>query len=140
MSKIETENQEESLSESFKLLQEHGITMLPNDENNILSSVMESGHSVVLTEVGKEVLNTMKMLEPDSIIPKHVQKKYERRKVITVTPEEFLEMTTNCSATHNNSLKQINGKTVQTVKPTVKRIVMKKNKTSPISNSTNVST
>lgn len=111
--------------------------MLPNDESNILSSVMESGHSVVLTEVGKEVLNTMKLLDSE-IIPKQVQKKHERRKIITVTPEEFLEMTANCSAIQNNSLKQINGKTVQTVKPTVKRIVMKKNKTSPISNSTNV--
>lgn len=38
-----------SISESIKYLQEHGITMLPADESNILSTVMESGHSVVLT-------------------------------------------------------------------------------------------
>lgn len=36
---------------AIQLLQEHGITMLPNDndDSNILNAVMESGHSVVLT-------------------------------------------------------------------------------------------
>lgn len=42
-------NNQDGLTASLKLLQEHGITMLPNDDNNILSTVMESGHSVVLT-------------------------------------------------------------------------------------------
>ncbi|KRT85701.1 Ankyrin repeat-containing protein, partial [Oryctes borbonicus] len=44
-----------SMSESFKYFQEHGITMLPADDGNILSTVMENGHSVVLTEAGKQV-------------------------------------------------------------------------------------
>lgn len=36
--------------ESIKLLQQHGITMLPTtDDTNILSSILETGHSVVLT-------------------------------------------------------------------------------------------
>lgn len=40
----------ESFSDSLKLLQAHGITLQnENDENNILNTVMESGHSVVLT-------------------------------------------------------------------------------------------
>lgn len=39
----------DSFSESLKYLQEHGITMLPVDEDTILSSAMETGHSVVLT-------------------------------------------------------------------------------------------
>lgn len=41
-----------ALTNSLKILEEHGITMLQNDENddgNILNTVMESGHSVVLT-------------------------------------------------------------------------------------------
>lgn len=39
-----------NLTDSLKLLQEHGITMLQNDnDTNILNTVMESGHSVVLT-------------------------------------------------------------------------------------------
>lgn len=41
--------QDDGFSESMRLLQKHGITMLPNDETSIFSSVMESGHSVVLT-------------------------------------------------------------------------------------------
>lgn len=50
-----------SFSESMKILQQHGITMLPADDNNILSSVMESGHSVVLT--GKLINDNLKVLE-----------------------------------------------------------------------------
>lgn len=36
-------------SESMKILQQHGITMLPADDSNILSSILESGRSVSLT-------------------------------------------------------------------------------------------
>lgn len=40
----------ENFSDSLKLLQEHGITLQnENDDSNILNTVMESGHSVVLT-------------------------------------------------------------------------------------------
>lgn len=46
---VECSQNSHSFSESMKILQQHGITMLPTDDNNILSSVMESGHSVVLT-------------------------------------------------------------------------------------------
>lgn len=45
----ETENQNNKFSESIKLLRQHGITMLPADDTNILSSILETGHSVVLT-------------------------------------------------------------------------------------------
>lgn len=46
----ETETiQDDTFSESMKILQQHGITMLPTDDTSILSSVMENGHSVVLT-------------------------------------------------------------------------------------------
>lgn len=45
----------EIFSDSLKLLQQHGITLQnENDDNSILNTVMESGHSVVLT--GKKLL------------------------------------------------------------------------------------
>lgn len=58
---VEVEEQEEALvhsiaitpeifSDSLKLLQQHGITLQnETDDNSILNTVMESGHSVVLT-------------------------------------------------------------------------------------------
>lgn len=60
-SQSQVENQEETLvhsitinpenfTDSLKLLQQHGITLQnENEDNNILNTVMESGHSVVLT-------------------------------------------------------------------------------------------
>lgn len=42
----------ENFSDSLKLLQEHGITFQnenDSDDTNLLNTVMESGHSVVLT-------------------------------------------------------------------------------------------
>lgn len=119
---------QESFAESIKLLQEHGITMLPNDDNNILSTVMESGHSVVLTDAGKQLLNAFKESEK---ITNSVNKK-----IITVTPEEFLTMTSNCTNKSKNILKQINGRLVP---KNLKRIVMKKNKLIPVSTVNNVS-
>lgn len=43
------QNGQINFTESIKLLQKHGITMLPTDDSNILSSILETGHSVVLT-------------------------------------------------------------------------------------------
>lgn len=134
--------QETSLSESLKLLQQHGMTLLQSDDNNILSSVMENGHSVVLTEVGKEVLNSVKVMEPiphSQVTPKIVQRTFEKKRILTLTPEEFLAMTATCGLDPPNVLKQLNGKVIQNTKPTIKRIVMKKNKMSPISQVTSVS-
>lgn len=100
---------ENSFSESaMKILQEHGITMLPNEDNNILTTVMESGHSVVLTDVGKEVLDSVKQSEEDS------------KKIVTMSEEEFLAMTSQNSK--NNLLKQV--KVIPT--KTIKRIVVNK--------------
>lgn len=129
---IETEN---TFSESIKLLQQHGITMLPSeDDSNILSSILETGHSVVLTEVGKEVLNSTKpftttttMNADKRITPKIRTIPIKPKKVITVTPQEFLAMTLN----QGGILKQVNGKLV-TNKSNTRRIVMQKNKVGPI--------
>ncbi|PNF26646.1 hypothetical protein B7P43_G06839 [Cryptotermes secundus] len=44
-------------SATLKLLQAHGITMLPADETTLVASAVESGQTVVLTEAGKLALN-----------------------------------------------------------------------------------
>ncbi|XP_072378872.1 uncharacterized protein Atac3 isoform X1 [Diabrotica undecimpunctata] len=117
------------LNSSLKILEEHGITMLQNDENddgNILNSVMESGHSVVLTEVGKEVLNSVKQSEMKKQPPVlHLEKK-----IVTVTPEQFLSMANNSKMSGLQNLKVI------PTRGPYKRVMMKKNKLIPISTST----
>lgn len=48
----------ENFSDSLKLLQEHGITLQnENDDSNILNTVIESGHSVVLTGKCSDIQN-----------------------------------------------------------------------------------
>ena len=101
--------------------------MLPNEDNNILTTVMETGHSVVLTDAGKQVLNAFKESEEKA--------NNLNKKIITVTPEEFLSMTSSCANKSKNILRQINGRLVPR---NVKRIVMKKNKLIPVSTVNNV--
>ncbi|KAF7282580.1 hypothetical protein GWI33_002302 [Rhynchophorus ferrugineus] len=118
-------NEEDGNFSAVKLLQEHGITMLPNDpdETNILNSVMESGHQVVLTEVGKEVLNTIKQQEQAKPVMKN--------KIITVTPQQFLQMTSGNVIKSGNVLEKMK---VLPTKPITKRVVMKKNRPTPFGN------
>ncbi|XP_030758903.1 GA-binding protein subunit beta-1-like isoform X2 [Sitophilus oryzae] len=111
---------------AVKLLQDHGITMLPNDseETNLLNTVMESGHQVVLTDAGKEVLNSIKEEEQEKIAVKS-------QKIITVTPEQLIQMTNGNifeKAHVFNKLK------VAPAKQAPKRIVMKKNRPMPFGN------
>ncbi|XP_065170782.1 GA-binding protein subunit beta-1 isoform X2 [Atheta coriaria] len=120
-----------SFTESMKLLQQHGITMIPDDDSNILSSVMETGHSVVLTEAGKQALNSIKAektspigITPITTVSKSTlvnQPSFKKKKIITVTADQFLAMTTN----NSNSLRIVNGKLVQNKPMPVKRIVPK---------------
>ncbi|KAB0802407.1 hypothetical protein PPYR_04593 [Photinus pyralis] len=132
----QTETTENTFSESIKLLQQHGITMLPaDDDSNILSSILETGHSVVLTEVGKEVLNSTKPLTTAGTVntgsrlaPKIRTIPIKPKKVITVTPQEFLAMTLN----HGGVIKQVNRKLLTNNKSNTKRIVMQKSKVGPI--------
>lgn len=110
--------------------------MLPSEDHNILSSVVESGHSVVLTEVGKEVLNSMKAAEARDLPSKSDES--ESKKYVTITPEEFFALT-GSTGTNLNVAKQLNnGKSKQNVKQSVRRVVMKKNKTRPIPQTNNV--
>ncbi|KAF5276857.1 hypothetical protein FQA39_LY06408 [Lamprigera yunnana] len=133
-------NSPNKFCESIKLLREHGITMLPaDDDNNILSSILETGHSVVLTEVGKQVLNSTKPFQSTpATFPNTFKKNVPKiravpilnnaKKIITITPEEFLAMAMNQA----DVIKPSNGKIVSTDSKPIRRIVMKKNKVVPI--------
>ncbi|CAH0553271.1 unnamed protein product [Brassicogethes aeneus] len=120
ISESNVSTQESSFSASMKILQDHGITMLPHDDNTILSTVMESGHSVVLTDIGKEVLDSVKQSE---------EAVTENKKIITITAEEFLAMTNGTyGKTSIRPFKLVN------CKKTGKKIMVKRNKILPISN------
>ncbi|CAG9859559.1 unnamed protein product [Phyllotreta striolata] len=125
--KIEEETEQvidtNSLTNSLKILQEHGITMLQNDDGNIMNSVMESGHSVVLTDIGKEVLNSVKQSEQKK------QTLQMEKKFVSVTPEQFLAMT------GKNGVKSIRPLKVVPSKVAFKRVVMKRNNVSSIASS-----
>lgn len=50
-----------NISKHFRLLEAHGITMIPmDDESSIVENAVESGRTVVLTEAGKLALNLTK--------------------------------------------------------------------------------
>lgn len=151
---METIENETSYTDSLKLLQQHGITMLPVDDCSILNSVMESGHSVVLTEAGKQALNSIKPHESNDDFSEYLHSKpivtatttnavspVKKNRIITVTADEFLAMTNGGSLNgQSNILKQLNGKLINSVQKTAqnKRIVMKKNKLVTISPAVNV--
>ncbi|KAH1027422.1 hypothetical protein HUJ05_000934 [Dendroctonus ponderosae] len=123
------EPEEDSRFAAIQLLQEHGISMLPNDteeESSILNAVMESGHSVVLTDVGKEVLNTVKQQEE-----KRTQPKPKPKKIITVSPEQFLSLT-NGQLIRNTNIQE--PYKVIPLKSGVRRIYMKKSRPTPFGN------
>ncbi|XP_012231755.2 GA-binding protein subunit beta-1 [Linepithema humile] len=77
-----------SISKQFGLLEAHGITMIPvDDDSSIVENAMESGRTVVLTEAGKLALNLtkgspMKRLQVAS-------RKGTGRKVITIRTDQI---------------------------------------------------
>lgn len=80
----------------------------------------------MISDVGKEVLNTVKQQEE-----KQVAEKPKPKKIITVTPEQFLSMTN--SQMIRNTITPGSIKVIP-VKPNGRRIVMKKNRPTPFSN------
>lgn len=115
---------------AIKLLQEHGISMLPNDndESDLLNTVVASGHSVVLTEVGKEMLKSLnEQAKTDPIVPQP-----KRKKIITLLPEQFLSLTEGCATLSGANVK------VVTVKPNATRIARKRDKATPFANNMKV--
>lgn len=82
------------LTDSLQMLKDHGISYLPADNSTVVASAVENGHSLVLTEVGKQVLNSTKPNNHNII--RTIQKpeqKIQRRKVFTLTSEQLLAMT-----------------------------------------------
>ncbi|GLV44130.1 Ada2a-containing complex component 3 [Carabus blaptoides fortunei] len=116
----ENSNSNVDLSDSIQMLKDHGISFLPADNSSVVASAVENGHSLVLTEVGKQVLNSTKPLVKMPVQKTHITK-IKGRKVITVTADQLLAMAT--SSTNVFRKVPINS----TDKP-IKRIVMNKNK------------
>lgn len=124
-----------SLSDSMKILQEHGITLLPNDDdNNILTTVMESGHSVVLTEVGKQILDSVKAEEESNQNITRNLVNLDRKRYITLNPENVVTLAPQTETERKEKKSQVANKEYRTIK----RIVMKKNKLQPVSLTPNI--
>ncbi|XP_011499818.1 PREDICTED: GA-binding protein subunit beta-2 [Ceratosolen solmsi marchali] len=82
------------VEQPLRLLQAHGITMIPVDNDaTIVENAMESGQTVVLTEAGKLALNLTRS-NPLNITPiKRLQmgaRKGNSRKVITIRADQIL--------------------------------------------------
>lgn len=77
-----------SIGRQFRLLEAHGIKMIPvDDESSIVEKAMESGRTVVLTEAGKIALNLTK---GSSIKRLQVaSRKGASRKVITIRTDQI---------------------------------------------------
>ncbi|XP_046649740.1 ankyrin repeat domain-containing protein 17-like isoform X2 [Daphnia pulicaria] len=96
-----TRNSESTSHEALKLLESHGISFLPVDNSTLLTSALESGQSISLTEAGKMALNHLK--KDSHPIPRPAQaaplaKKLKlssvstpgHPRVVTITAEQFL--------------------------------------------------
>ncbi|XP_016839081.1 GA-binding protein subunit beta-2 [Nasonia vitripennis] len=83
------------VEQPLRLLQAHGITMIPVDnDSTIVENAMESGQTVVLTEAGKLALNLTRVPNHLNVTPiKRLQmsnKKGASRKVITIRADQIL--------------------------------------------------
>lgn len=99
--------------EAVKLLESHGISFLPVDNSTLLTSALESGQSISLTEAGKMALNQTK--KTTNVLPGSVQSSSPAKKfklssstcnsaavaprkilnhprVVTITAEQFLAL------------------------------------------------
>ncbi|XP_015177007.1 PREDICTED: GA-binding protein subunit beta-2 [Polistes dominula] len=79
----------------FRLLEAHGITMIPMDDDaSIVENAMESGRTVVLTEAGKLALN---LTRGTPLSMKRLQvspRKGNARKVIAIRADQILNQST----------------------------------------------
>lgn len=116
--------------------------MLPSEEQNILSSAVESGHAVVLTEVGKQVLNSLKAAETTDLPKMQFTEATDSdaKKFVTITSEEFFALTGSNAANQLSVTKHVNNSNlIQNVKCLGKRAVMKKSKVKTLLQNSNVS-
>lgn len=93
-----------SADKTLELLKDHGITMLEPDNGTVVSSVVENGQSVKLTEAGKLALSSSKpisSLQPKATIeiPKvsgpvqQTIKLPNGKKIIQIKADELINMT-----------------------------------------------
>ncbi|EZA51693.1 hypothetical protein DMN91_003582 [Ooceraea biroi] len=76
------------ISKQFRLLEAHGITMIPvDDESSIVENAVESGRTVVLTEAGKLALNLTKGTPIKRL--QVASRKGTARKVITIRTDQI---------------------------------------------------
>lgn len=103
--------------------------MLPSEEQNILSSAVESGHAVVLTEVGKQILNSVKASDSADLPKAQFSKERDSKKIVTLTADEFFALSGSAADSHLNVSKYNtnSGKSAQNLKHDVKRAVIKRN-------------
>ncbi|XP_035725375.1 GA-binding protein subunit beta-2-like [Vespa mandarinia] len=83
------------VNKQFRLLEAHGITMIPMDDDaSIVENAMESGRTVVLTEAGKLALN---LTRGSPLSMKRLQVTSRRgtpRKVIAIRADQILNQNT----------------------------------------------
>ncbi|XP_059351348.1 GA-binding protein subunit beta-1-like isoform X2 [Daphnia carinata] len=98
-----TLNSESTSHEALKLLESHGISFLPVDNSTLLTSALESGQSISLTEAGKMALNHLKkdshsVAQPAKVAPVAKKPKLSSTpssghpRVVTITAEQFMAL------------------------------------------------
>lgn len=97
-----------AVNKQFRLLEAHGITMIPMDDDaSIVENAMESGRTVVLTEAGKLALN---LTRGSPLGMKRLQVTSRRgtpRKVIAIRADQILNQNTpNITSRGPNILKR----------------------------------
>ncbi|XP_071557761.1 uncharacterized protein Atac3 [Temnothorax nylanderi] len=95
-----------SIGKQFRLLEAHGIRMIPvDDDPSIVEKAMESGRTVVLTEAGKIALNLTKGSPIKRL--QVASRKGTSRKLITIRADQFqskiLNPNSNTSTTTSRS-------------------------------------
>lgn len=96
-----TLNSESTSHEALKLLESHGISFLPVDNSTLLTSALESGQSIGLTEAGKMALNHLKkdshsVAQSAQVAPVAKKPKLSSTpssghpRVVTITAEQFM--------------------------------------------------
>merc|ERR1712071_441527 len=104
LDKLTSCTSESSSTEAVKLLESHGISFLPADETTLLTSALESGQSLSLTEAGKMALNQTKTVVPRPTVQPPPLKRFKLPTsssvtsssssplVVTITAEQFLAL------------------------------------------------
>ncbi|KAI9554322.1 hypothetical protein GHT06_019594 [Daphnia sinensis] len=111
-----TLNSESTSHEALKLLESHGISFLPVDNSTLLTSALESGQSISLTEAGKMALNHLKknshpVAQPAKTTPVAKKPKlsstHGHPRVVTITAEQFMAIAGRLQSRGNGTGKPV---------------------------------